>query len=69
MQPHGYIMSGNEQLVYKLNKSLYGLKQALRQWYLKFDRFMVSMNSQDCRLITVTISSGLRIPTSYYYCM
>ena len=31
MQPHGYIMPEKEQLVFKLKKSLYGLKQALRQ--------------------------------------
>jgi hypothetical protein len=29
LQPHGFVKEGSEHLVYKLNRVLYGLKQAL----------------------------------------
>jgi hypothetical protein len=33
-QPHGYMVKGKEQMVYKLSKALYGPKQAPRSWNL-----------------------------------
>ena len=37
MQQEGYIVEGQEQKVYKLLRSIYGLKQASRSWNLRFD--------------------------------
>jgi len=39
-QPEEFIAPGDEEKVCLLKKSLYGLKQSPRQWYLRFDLFM-----------------------------
>ena len=47
-QPQGYEVKGKEKLVCRLRKSLYGLKQDPRLWYLKFDRFMSEQDYTRC---------------------
>jgi hypothetical protein len=43
-QPEGFVQNRNKKFVYRLKKSLYGLRQSLGQWYKKFDSFIVIEN-------------------------
>ena len=41
-QPDGFVLDGQEGKVCKLLKSLYGLRQAPKQWHEKFERTLTS---------------------------
>ena len=36
-QPEGFVVEGKDHMCCRLKKSIYGLKQVSRQWYIKFD--------------------------------
>ncbi|KAH9786526.1 hypothetical protein KPL71_010287 [Citrus sinensis] len=47
-QPEGYEAPDRRDYVCLLKKSLYGLKQSPKQWYLKFDEFITTHGFQRC---------------------
>ena len=62
VQPVGFLKMGNGNLVCKLKNSIYGLKQASRQWYIKFDEVIIRNGFEDnvvdmCIYIKVTGSN------------
>jgi hypothetical protein len=42
-QLEGFVVKGKKELVRKLKKSLYGLKQSPRMWYQKFDTYILGL--------------------------
>ncbi|KAH9780178.1 hypothetical protein KPL71_007988 [Citrus sinensis] len=64
-QPEGFIEERIEDMVCLLNRRLYGLKQSPRQWYLRFDEFMIShgycRSQYDSCVYFKTLSSEDRI--------
>ena len=46
-QPEGFSVKGKEDMVCKLKRSIYGLKQASRQWYLKFNDTITSFGFKE----------------------
>ncbi|KAH9763605.1 hypothetical protein KPL70_001228 [Citrus sinensis] len=62
-QPEGFEEKKHEGYVCLLQKSLYGLKQSPRQWYRRFDQFMISngyyrRNYDSCVYHEIIISGG-----------
>ena len=47
VQPKNFESNNSKQLVCKLKKSIYGLKQASRQWYRNFDQVITSFGFKE----------------------
>ncbi|GAA0142398.1 hypothetical protein LIER_03306 [Lithospermum erythrorhizon] len=70
-QPPGYIQEGEDQLVYKLHKALYGPKQAPRGWFSnegificqrKYTEEVLSrFGMTDCNSVTCPIVPGTKL--------
>lgn len=45
-QPDGFINKDHPEYVWKLNKSIYGLKQSPRNWYTMLSSFLISLGFQ-----------------------
>ena len=48
VQPNGFKARSQEHLVCKLNRSIYGLKQASRSWNIRFDQAIKSYGFEQC---------------------
>jgi Reverse transcriptase (RNA-dependent DNA polymerase) len=46
-QPEGFVVKDKEHMGCRLKRSIYGLKQASRQWYLKFDQVITEFGFKE----------------------
>ncbi|WVZ84211.1 hypothetical protein U9M48_031265 [Paspalum notatum var. saurae] len=48
-QPAGFVDPAHPEMVCRLNKSLYGMKQAPRAWYSRFSTFLVTLGFTEAK--------------------
>lgn len=69
-QPRGYEINNEEHKVYKLIKSLYGLRQALRMWFERLESYFAiedfEKDASDQTLFTKINNEGKRLIVSVY---
>jgi hypothetical protein len=46
-QPNGFVVSDKEHMGCHLRRSIYGLKQASTQWYIKFDQTIIKFGFEE----------------------
>ena len=51
-QPAGFVDSSRPDMVCRLNKSLYGLKQTHRDWYSRFATFLLTLGFTEAKSAT-----------------
>ena len=67
-QPEGFTAPGQEHLVCRLKKSLYGLKQSPRQWYQKLHSTFVDLGFSRCasdHCVWVWAKDGIKVIPAY----